>query len=327
MTNLNFKNMMMTQKVFSDLFFDSEKLTPEAKKELTKTFCLSLHSEVSQLVNSVNYKQHMPDSSSPDQSRILFESVDCVRYVMALLNLWGVTSEEFEEAFVSKNNFLHKRQKLSEKSRPKGQKVIVCDIDDVLSEFRVPYAVFVEERFGVKIDPFSSEYYNIEPITSAGIDPEHVFSTFVSSGMFSKVPACPEMIDFLRDLRSRGYWIQLLTARPGSDARCKYDTFDWLVKNNVPFDGIDFTPEKYVWLSDKDFYMEGDLVCAVDDSLKHASEYARHGVSVVVPEQTYNENIPGVLLKKLKRVPHDRVNMLNAIDNMITSKQGETDAN
>ena len=147
MTNLNFKNMMMTQKVFSDLFFDSEKLTPEAKKELTKTFCLSLHSEVSQLVNSVNYKQHMPDSSPPDQSRILFESVDCVRYVMALLNLWGVTSEEFEEAFVSKNNFLHKRQKLSEKSRPKGQKVIVCDIDDVLSEFRVPYAVFVEERF------------------------------------------------------------------------------------------------------------------------------------------------------------------------------------
>lgn len=325
-SNLTFLQMMKIQKKFSDIFFDSEKLSDKEKTELTKTFCLSLHSEVSQLINAVNYKQHTEDTTDPDMSRILFESVDCVRYVISLLNLWGLTSEDFEKAFESKDNFLHKRNFLKSRERKPNQPVIVCDIDDVIAQFRVPYAEFVKDEFKVEIDPFSSEYYNIEPITKAGIDPEHVFSKFVASGMFSKVPACPGMVEFLEDLSSQGYWIQLLTARPGHDARCKYDTYDWLVKNNIPFDGIDFTPEKYVWLSDKDYYTDGDLVCAIDDSLKHASEYARHGVYVVVPATTYNKDFAKELSKKLKRVEHTNVKMTSAIDNIVRTQKGEIHA-
>ena len=321
MNELTISQMMKIQKEFSDIFFNSDDLTMQEKTELTKTFCLSLHSEVSQLINAVNYKQHMPDAVPPDLERILFESVDCVRYVLSLLNLWGLTPEDFISAFESKDNFLHKRNALSTKQRKKNQPVIVCDIDDVISQFRIPYANFVRKDFDIIIDPSSTEYYNIEPITKAGIDPEHVFGRFVAKGMFSKVPACPEMVSFLETLRSRGFWIQLLTARPGQDARCKYDTYDWLVKNNIPFDGIDFTPEKYVWLSDKDFYVDGDLVCAIDDSLKHASEYARHGVPVVVPATSYNSNFSEDLVKNLKRVPHTSVKMIDAIDNILQTQK------
>lgn len=321
MNELTIEQMMKIQKKFSNIFFNSDNLTMQEKTELTKTFCLSLHSEVSQLINAVNYKQHVPDGDTPDLERILFESVDCVRYVLSLLNLWGLTPEDFISAFESKDNFLHKRNTLSAKKRKKNQPVIICDIDDVIAQFRVPYAEFVRKNFNVIIDPLSTEYYNIEPITSSGIDPEHVFGSFVSKGMFSKVPACPGMVTFLEALRAQGFWIHLLTARPGQDARCKYDTYDWLVKNNIPFDGIDFTPEKYVWLSDKDFYVEGDLVCAIDDSLKHASEYARHGVPVVVPEASYNSNFSEDLTKNLKRVPHTSVKMIEAINNIIQTQK------
>ena len=323
MNSITIDKMMQIQKKFSNNFFDNKNLTDKEKAELTKTFCLSLHSEVSQLINAVDYKQHMTSNSRPDVERILFESVDCVRYVLALLNLWDLKPEDFVNAFEIKDNFLHKRHQLDQKDRKPGQKVIVCDIDDVLSQFRIPYADFVLKEFGVQIDPMSSEYYNIEPITKAGIDPDEVFTKFVSDGMFSKVPACDEMIDFMNDLREDGYWIQLLTARPGQDARCKYDTYDWLVKNKIPFDGIDFTPEKYVWISDKDFYSDGSLVCAIDDSLKHATEYARHGVSVVVPATSYNSSVPPELSKKIKRVDHTNVNLMKAIDNIKQENKGE----
>lgn len=321
MTDLTISQMMEVQKKFSDIFFDSNTLSSQEKSELTKTFCLSLHAEVTQLINAVNYKQHTDANVPPDMSRILFESVDCVRYVLSLLNLWGLTPEEFISAFQSKDSFLHKRYELSSKTRPSGQPVIVCDIDDVIAQFRVPYAEFVQKEFGVEIDPYSTEYYNIEPITKAGIDPEHVFGKFISDGVFARVPPCPEMINFLRGLKEKGYWLQMLTARPGQDARCKYDTYDWLVKNNVPFDGIDFTPEKYVWLSDKGFYTSGDLVCAIDDSLKHASEYARHGVPVIVPETSYNGKFSKDLEKNLKRVPHTNVKMTEAIDNIVRTQK------
>jgi len=324
MNSLTIDRMMKIQKKFSNNFFNNEKLTDHEKSELTKTFCLSLHAEVSQLISAVDYKQHMKSNSRPDIERILFESVDCVRYVFALLNLWDLDAKDFINAFESKDNFLHKRFSLDKKSRAPGQKVIVCDIDDVVAQFRIPYADFVLTEFGVEIDPFSPEYYNIEPITKAGIDPDEVFSTFVANGMFSKVPPCNEMVQFMHDLRQAGYWIQLLTARPGQDARCKYDTYDWLVKNDIPFDGIDFSPEKYVWISDKDFYADGSLVCAIDDSLKHATEYARHGVDVVVPATSYNASIPLELAKKIKRVDHTNVNLMSAIDNIKQENKGET---
>lgn len=324
MNKLAIEDMLKIQKKFSDIFFANEKLSTQQKTELTKTFCLSLHSEVSQLVNAVDYKQHMNTNAKPDIERVLFESVDCIRYVLALLNLWDLTAEDFIEAFEKKDSFLHERNILSTKTRKPGQKVIICDIDDVLSQFRIPYAEFVKKEFNVAIDPFSAEYYNIEPITAAGIDPDEVFSKFVATGMFSKVPACNEMIEFMHEIRAQGYWIQLLTARPGHDARCKYDTYDWLSKNKIPFDGIDFTPEKYVWLSDKEFYSDGSLVCAIDDSLKHAAEYARHGVSVVVPATSYNESVPPELLRKIQRVEHTNVNLINAINNIEQELKGVT---
>lgn len=323
MKRFDFKEMMQLQKKFSDLFFDNSNLTQREKIELTKTFCLSMHSEAAQLVTAIDYKQHTESNAAPNLDRILFESVDCIRYIFAVLNLWDITPDQVMSAFSSKDNFLHMRHALTETKRRPGQKVIVCDVDDVLAQFRVPYAEFVSKNFGVEIDPFSKEYYNIEPINSAGIDPDHVFNKFISDGMFSNLPPCPKMINFLHTLRDRGYWIQLLTARPGNDARSKYDTYDWLAKNEVPFDNVDFTPEKYVWLSDKDFYREGDLICAIDDSLKHALEYARHGVDVVVPKTSYNSEFSANVAKKIKRVDHDDVKMLSAIDNIILANKGE----
>jgi uncharacterized HAD superfamily protein len=291
------------------------------KEEMTKTFCLSLHAEVSQLIDSVHYKQHLERSQAPNRDKILFEAVDSFRYIIAILNLWDVTPEEFGKAFFSKDVFLNKREELNTKKRRKNQPVIICDVDDVIAEFRITYAKYVKSEFNVSIDPQSTEYYNINPIASAGLDPENVFVSFVSSGGFANLPVCNGMISVLQEFQKRGYWIQLLTARPKDNARCVYDTYSWLVKHSIPFDSIDFSTEKYIWISDKDYYNTNLLICALDDSLKHASEYAQHGVPVIIPEKSYNSIIPKALRKKMIRVKHNNIKILEAVDNIISNQK------
>jgi hypothetical protein len=73
--------------------------------------------------------------------------------------------------------------------------------------------------------------------------------------------------------------------------KCVYDTYYWLSKNNIYYDNVAFSSEKYRWLADKPFFKENKISFAVDDSPKNASEYAHHGVDVYVPKRSYNTSV------------------------------------
>ena len=120
---------------------------------------------------------------------------------------------------------------------------------------------------------------------------EEAFMKFIDEGMIQDIPVNYNILSDLEKLRSEGYWIQLLTARPSDIVKCKYDTYAWLRANNVPYDSIDFSYEKYRWLSDKSFFKEDKVICAIDDSPKHAAEYATHGLTTLVPMRSYNKQV------------------------------------
>ena len=61
-------------------------------------------------------------------------------------------------------------------------------------------------------------------------------------------------------------------------------------RNGIEADGVAFAPEKFLWLTEQKFYMNGRHF-AVDDSAKHSAEYAKHGVKVIVPEKPYNQEV------------------------------------
>ena len=81
-----------------------------------------------------------------------------------------------------------------------------------------------------------------------------------------------------------------MTARPETDLTAFYDTYSWLARHGIDPDGVAFTPEKFVWLTDQPYFAKGKYF-AVDDSAKHAAEYAKHGVVTVVPEKSYNTEV------------------------------------
>jgi uncharacterized HAD superfamily protein len=285
---LSFKNMLKAQKKFSDEFFTCENLSEFEKIEMHKTFCLALHDEVSQMSDAVHYKHHRDTTTPTNRQKILYENVDIIRYCLATLNLWEFKDEDFLDAFDAKDASLWDGK---EKSIEKwaGQPTIIVDVDDVIARFRETFFNWMNETFDLKLSVNSTEYYYSG--MAGNLTGEEAFMKFIDESMIRAISVNRNIVKDLERLREEGYWIQLLTARPSDIVKCKYDTYSWLKLNNIPYDSVAFSYEKYRWLSDKSFFKAGKVVCAIDDSPKHAAEYASHGIPTLVPKRSYNEKI------------------------------------
>lgn len=291
MEKLDLDKILKSQKDFSSKFFDSDSLSLLGKETMLKTLCLALHHEVSQIVSSTNFKffKNKDEQVKTDVSNILYNSIDSLRYIFAILNLYDVRANEIYQAYEEVDNYLNNFTTFN--PRQKDQKVIVVDIDDVICEFRETFNNWLREKHNVLIDENSTSYYSSKEVKDHGLSPEGVFEEFIESDMLLSIPPIKNMVEFLRQARLQGYYIQLLTSRPEDNPRCKYQTCKWLVDNNIEFDSVGFAPEKYIWLAKQEYYISGDVYFAIDDSPKHSLEYATHDIDVFTPRLPYNTDI------------------------------------
>jgi phosphoserine phosphatase len=301
---------LKTQRRFSNLFFNPSDLSEKEMEEITKTFILSLHAEASELITAVNYKDHRLVSSDVDKTKILFKTVDIFRYTLAMLNLWGIDAEQFVQACEVKDTFLHTRHQI-ETQIWSGQPVVIFDMDDVIAEFREAFNNWLASEKGMKINPNSTEYYNTVGVRSAGLEPEAVFREFIDSGGFRAIPLNSDVAATMSQLKEEGYWVQILTARPADNLRCYYDTFAWVQACGLEFNSISFSGEKFRWLADQPFYNYGAVVCAIDDSPKHAAELAKHGIPVIVPVLPYNQELIG--FDNIHRVDFKSIDLIELV--------------
>ena len=282
---------MRLQRLYNDKILP-DVISEEIKDRITQNLALCTHAEISALVNAVNFKHHHDVSQKINKDNILFESVDVIRYIMAIMNVWDIDPEEFNDAFMKKDNYLWMQHNMSTKKWA-GQPVVIVDIDDVIAEFRVSFAAWLEDVYNIEMDVESKEYYFISALTNNNLNPEKVFQTFVEQGGFSNLGLIDQADDFLHNLKAMGYWIQFLTARPKEDLRCLLDTHFWIHKTQLPYDRIDFSPEKFRWCAQSEYYDSNSIAFAIDDSPKHATEYSKHGIRVKVPTMSYNSHIEG----------------------------------
>lgn len=285
----NLPDALLRQADFSSLFFDASSLSSKQKEELLKTFVLSMHTETTGICEAVNYKEHRLSSKPADTQKILYKSVDAYRYILAILNLWGINASSFEMALAQKDDFLHYRHQLSQRKWTE-QPVVLFDMDDVLAEFRKSFCAYATQESGHFIDPESDEYYNTREFKKIGLNGEGYFKNFIDNHGFLLLERNEKYFSLLKHLKTSGYWIQIVTARPESNLTAFYDTYSWLARHDVPADAVAFTSEKFAWLTEQPYFSSGKYF-AVDDSAKHAAEYAKHGVTVMVPEKPYNKEV------------------------------------
>jgi hypothetical protein len=288
---MKLSDALQRQRVFSDLFFDSTKFDDAKREEMTKSFALALHGEVSELISSINFKDHHSNKKTPDREKILYESIDVMRYLFAIMNVWGCEPDEVETAFEDKDTFLHMRHRI-ENAKWDGRPVLLVDVDDVIAHFRKDYFEWLNDKHGIDIPLDYPEYYASSPLHERGINPEASFKEFISERRLRVIEPIEGIRAVLREAQKMGFWIQLLTARPDQNLICLYDTYHWIDKMSIPFDGIAFSGEKYRWLVQSQFY--GHVAACIDDSPKHAAEYANHGLLVISPKLSYNESLRDV---------------------------------
>ena len=285
---MKIKKMLAIQKKFSDEFFNVSEMTEAEKVERHKVFCLSMHAEMSRLANTVHYRDHRPIVTATHRQNILFETMDVFRYTLAMLNLWGFDAREVKNAFTARDAHLNCRATKNIESWD-GRPVVVVDMDDVLTRFRTDFYDWVNKKYDENLDHMSDEYYFSRTI--GGKSGDAILGEFINEGKMRTLGVNENIRDGLQRLQNAGYWIHILTARPATELKCLYETFGWLIDNIPAFDSISLFPEKYLSLAGTKAYAEGKVVCAIDDSPKHAAEFAQHGIPVLVPRRNYNRSI------------------------------------
>ena len=287
---MNFNQFLKMQEKFSNLFYDKNKMNAKEKEEMLKTLSLALHHEVSQIISSSNYKFYDRGEPNIDLGKVLYKSVDAFRYLLAVLNLYDIDSKQFEDAFYQKDSFLRKKSEYWHREVT-NKPIAIVDIDDVILGFRNYFDDWLEEKYKIPIERNSKQYYSSVAVKDIGLSPEMVFEEFIKEGELLNIPVIEQAKDTLKSLRELGYEIHLLTSRPERNLICRYHTCQILLNNNIVFDKLNFSSEKYIWLSRQDFYLDGRFKFAIDDSAKHSLEYANHGVKVVVPKMSYNSHL------------------------------------
>ena len=269
-----------------------DQLSQELKEKITQENVLCAHAELSALVNATNYKNHHLHSEPlTNRKTVLYETVDVIRYMMATLNTWGITSKEFENAFNKKDVYLNKHYELQQKKWNPDQPVAIVDIDDVLANFRAGFSEWLYNKFKVRADVNSKEYYFITALSQINLNSESVFKMFLDDEGFANLTINPDTLELLHQLKHKGYWIHLLTARPEEELQCLYDTYFWIWQQNIPCDAISFSPEKFRWCAKSKYYDANAIKFAIDDAPKHANDYAKHGIKCLVPLKSYNEHL------------------------------------
>ena len=293
MKNITLKKLFDLQRAYNNEIFGKRKKRRATLEKHTQELALCAHAEISSLISATKYKKHHKNQKydDPDSRRILYESVDVVRYIMAILNLWEIDDTDFQDAFLKKDNYLNMKMKIENSIPWSGQPVAIVDMDDVIVDFRKGFSKWLEESHDVIADVSSNRYYFIDALKEKGLNPERVFMKFVNAGGFSILPVSEGAIEFLQGLKEKGYWIQILTARPEENLQCLYDTFWWLNKNDIPFDEVAFSSEKFRWCAQSKYYDSDSIAFAIDDSPKHASEYAKHDITCYVPKKPYNDEV------------------------------------
>ena len=144
---MNLKTLFQMQKDFQDKHVDLRGNIEERTQKLT----LCAHSELSSMMDAINYKMHHNHREitiNAASDKVMYEAVDVIRYMIAIMNDWQITPSQFALAYDKKDTYLKMTAEINEKSWNKEPDVIV-DLDDVVVNFRVCFASWLEETFNV----------------------------------------------------------------------------------------------------------------------------------------------------------------------------------
>lgn len=237
-----FSQMWRRQLAFTSLYLRTrykplEQLTEDDRVKLSKEYLLSLHSELTEVLNNVPWKPHRFTQLS-NRDQLLEELVDVLKYLLGLMQVWKVTPNELVRIFEKKSQVVEQRfnQDYLLPSHLVSSKVAIVDIDDTVADWSGGFQRWVEENEpGIKPDSYAK---HVDPGLRTRLKKKAH-----ESGHMEKLPLIQGAKEGIKALEEAGYVIMWLTARPISECpRLILDTVAWLKQQSLP--------SNYVFYSD-----------------------------------------------------------------------------
>lgn len=254
-----------------------ENMSVVDKGRAVKDLVLGLYEEVSQLSQeSANYKAHVLKAQPVDRSNVLGETVDIIKYAIAIAQLHGITANEAWKQFMDKSDVVAKLASGERETMEHDTKVFITDMDGCLADL----GALDEVLDAVEGTP-----------ESRLMKQESIKTEFRTNGGFMDLPPIKGAPEAMRKIKAMGYKIVVITARPHHRHKRLYsDTLNWMNKHGIETDLILFERDKaeaicqYVYPARPAYFVE--------DRTKHAMEIAAIGVPVLLIDNEGNKETP-----------------------------------
>jgi dimeric dUTPase (all-alpha-NTP-PPase superfamily) len=273
-----------------DFSMDPKAMSDVRKDVVSKELMLGLYEEVAKLARcSTHYKAHILKSPKIDKANVAEAVVDVLKYTIAIGQLYGLSDEDVYEAFLRKTEVIKDRAKGEQLELERNTKVLLFDVDNVIADLTDWDKNLKAARGGA-----------VEGMTDKLVDMlESLKETFYREGGFLNLEPIPGAVEGLKELRSYGWKIVLITARPyWQYSRIYADTVCWFKKYGIEYDLLLFNKDKAEAIYE--FIFPAKPAFLVEDREKHVIEVAELGVKVLLVSYPYNEGVAeGELVKRV----------------------------
>jgi len=270
------KNIFDAQKEFQKNFYDPDDLIQEDKIKFTKEYILSIHKELSEILDTIPWKLHRKENVVHSRTNIVEETIDVFKFLLNICIIWKIEPEEFVKEFFRKSSVVNQRYQQEILNDLKNEKfVCAIDIDDTLANSSEHFIDIYNALFNVN----DKKYLTRNEIKDAipALHYEDIKHYFRESGEKINIPVKPgakELCDFLKRI---GYKIVLISARPYERyARIYSDTLEWLKKNEIQYDALYFERDKHLTI----LKLLPNIRFMIEDNFKYAEHIAKQGYKV-----------------------------------------------
>ena len=248
-----------------------------------------MHTELSELVQSLNVKVYNPNDVDFNLSNVKDEIIDIFKYCAILMNMWGMDSNEVIEEYYRKSKVVEQRWIQSIDLLMKNEDFVCVDIDGVLCDFIQTWSDFLLWH-GVIREPIRHQIYS-DLSEYLPQDKKKEYSNlkaeYRESGIKRNAVVFPGAKQFLQKLREKQK-VVLVTARPAHKHRRIFaDTVEWLESNGLEYDALIFEENKREWVLSH----SNNVLFCVDDDLRQAEFLANVGIKTYLVGHLYNEKV------------------------------------
>lgn len=265
----------------------------------SKQYLLGMVSEIDEVLNELNWKIHRYNRGTVDITNLGLELTDIFKYLISMYELWGLSEIDLMDLFAIKSEVVELQYDMEHKENPVGERILVCDLDGTLADWRSAFAAWVENYGFNGRDVLKT----MHPDVDLGIlYPEYtrMKEEFERSGWYGKLPVFQDVLDTVKHLQSNGVLLAFITARPSSSVKRVWsDTYHWLLSHGVFPDWLQVGSELRIVKALE--WAKNNEVVLFEDNPELAVRASASGLKVFVKAHPYNAELETKHVERLQQ--------------------------